>query len=104
MVYSEVSHTSAKISWIVSAISYTPEMYFVAFGLNPNHLVSNSSLVTGSTDLMVRNEIFSLVLSDLTPDTTYYIKVVAVNSYGSTKSSTISFQSVPLRKLTIVVV
>ena len=98
VVYSEVSHTSAKISWVISAVSYVPETYFVAFGFNPSSLVFNSSLVAGSTDLTARKEIFSLVLNDLTHGTTYYVSVVAMNSYGSVKSSTIYFETVPLRK------
>ena len=104
VVYSEVSHTSAKISWVISAVSYTPETYFVAFGFSPNNLVFNSSLVDGSTDLTARKKIFSLMLNYLEPSTAYYVSVVAVNSYGSAESSTISFETVPLRKLTYAIV
>lgn len=98
VVYNEVSHTSAKISWVVPAVSYTPETYFVAFGFDRNNLNLSSSLVVGSTDLTSRKEVFSVVLNNLTPGKTYYASVVAMNSHGPAESSIVSLETVPLRK------
>ena len=87
-----------RISWIVSTIAYTPEEYFAVYGLGTTSLTHESSIVNGNTNFATRNEVFSVVLNDLIPDTTYYAAVMSMNSYGSTQSYTISFETVPLRK------
>ena len=69
------------------------------YGLTELNLDQMSEVVDGGTDLVSTNQVFSVGLTGLLPDTTYYWIVVSSNSFATTESSIGSFLTVPLRKL-----
>ena len=97
--FDDITYTAAVLEWTIPYISYTPENYQVRYGLTEANLDQASQIVDGGTDLVSTNQVFSVGLTGLLPDTTYYWKVVASNSFTTTESSIGTFVTVPLRKL-----
>ena len=96
--YTNTTHSTATIEWRVQSITYTPETYYVEYGTSPS-ILDQQSLSTGSgDDLTVMNQIYSLDITGLSSNTTYYYRVVSANSFASTRSSVGSFVTVSLRK------
>ena len=96
--FDDIAYTSAVLEWTIPYISYTPEIYQVLYGLTESNLDQMSEIVDGGTDLVSTNQVFSVGLTGLLPDTTYYWIVVSSNSFATTESSIASFLTVPLRK------
>ena len=83
----------------MSRVAYTPETYYVKYGLSSLSLeLETISIETGS-DVTMTNQIYSVDISGLTFNTTYYYQVVASNNFGSSYSSVKSFITVSLSKL-----
>ena len=74
-------------------------MYYVAYGTSSTSLNERSSSIQSGGDLTLTNQIYSVIISGLLPNTTYYYQVVSSNSFTSTRSSLGSFVTVSLRKL-----
>ena len=99
--YTNTTHSTATIEWRVQSITYTPETYYVEYGTSPS-VLDQQSLSTGSgDDLTVMNQIYSLDITGLSSNTTYYYRVVSANSFASTRSSVGSFVTVSLRKINL---
>ena len=85
--------TTATITWVVSSVAYSPEMYIVTYGVTNTDLDSMSEDVEGTQDITVTDVIFVITIGDLHPFRQYYYKIVAQNSLGSTQSGVYSFQT-----------
>ena len=83
--------TTATISWVVPAIAYTRETYYVNYGTSADSLDGASIMVQGAADLQATGTSYSITLTELSPLTLYYYQVVARNSEETTSTSTSSF-------------
>ena len=87
-VDSEVESESVVIQRTVAYISYSPETYVVQYGTSRETLVHNSSRRASE----VGTTTYSVPLSGLKDNTTYYVQVLATNTaLRSSRSSVESF-------------
>lgn len=95
------THNSVTIRWIVSSLSYDPEIYVVRYGLAEDRLTLNSTIVMGDiTPLNYMNSFTgSVQLTNLSSLTTYYYRVVAINSAGTTLSDVGMFNTSGIGKI-----
>lgn len=96
--HTNTTHSTATIEWRISAISYTPESYYVEYGTNVASLNQQSSTATSGSDLTVTNQIYSVVITELLSNITYYYRLVSTNSFTSTRSYLNTFVTVSVRK------
>ena len=75
-----VTTESAIIQWTVSYISYSPETYVVKYGTSQDTLIQNSSTIYSGDDITITDMTYSVKLSNLKENTTYYVQVVATNT------------------------
>ena len=94
-----VRHDRTTIQWTVSRIAYTPENYTVHYGTSSGSLSSFSQQQQSGDNVTATNLQLSVQLTGLSPGTTYYYQVVAVNSVGSNASIEQNFTTALLRKL-----
>ena len=88
IVFREVESDSVVIQWTVDYISYSPETYVVQYGTSRETLVHNSSRRASE----VGTTTYSVSLSGLRDNTTYYVQVLATNTaLRSSRSSVESF-------------
>ena len=83
----------ATISWVVTSVSYTLEMYSVIYGVNTDALDMRSNFTYGSGNRTDINQAYSVTISGLEPFTRYYYAVVAHNSFTTTESSILTFKT-----------
>lgn len=79
------------INWLVPQVLYTPERYYIAYGLESTILDSVSDTVDGTMELTATNLHYSHTLYGLHPFTQYYYKLVAENSFPNGSSETTVF-------------
>ena len=84
-----LKHNRTTVKWHVPLYAYDPETYRIIYGMGPLDLSLTSNDVYNITYLKLVN---------LIPRTTYYFKVVAINSKGNTISSISSFTTSNPRK------
>ena len=89
---SDITSTSARISWTIPNIPSTVESYSVTYGLDPTALTSVSPPHNSGFN------VYSQVLAGLDPSETYYFRVVASNTVGSSGSDIDSFMTLGGRK------
>ena len=80
VISNNVTTDSAIIQWTVSYISYSPETYVVKYGTSQDTLIQNSSTIYSGDDVTITNMTYSVKLSNLKENTTYYVQVVATNT------------------------
>ena len=90
---STVDAVQATINWIVTATAYTPERYFIVYGLRNDTLDLRSNPVEGATNLTTTNMAYSVTITGLRPFTQYYYRINARNSFTTTESATEMFQT-----------
>ena len=90
----DVTDTTATISWTVASIAYTPETYTVLYGTTRDNLDRTSGQQrTSGSDISVTSLPLSLPVSGLDPDSAYYYTVNASNSYSFTLYDTNTFNT-----------
>ena len=78
----------------MSSIAYTPETYVVEYCTSQDSLDMTSDPTHSGEDITIANVTYSVTLSDLRENTTYYVHIVATNTAGrSTTSSVERFTS-----------
>lgn len=82
----------------MSHINFTPETYYVKYGISSSSLDLETTHIESGTDVTITNQIYSVDIRGLTFNTTYYYQVVASNSFGSSYSTVKSFVTVSLSK------
>ena len=93
-----VNHNSALIQWTVLSIAYSPETYYIRYGLSNNKLNYVSSSINGATDLAATSQTYSITLQHLIHNEVYYYSIVSNNNYTETTSAIDSFQTTKLCK------
>lgn len=92
----EVESDSVVIQWTVAYISYSPETYVVQYGTSRETLVHNSSRRASE----VGTTTYSVPLSGLRDNTTYYVQVLATNTaLRSTRSTVENFTTLSTMEL-----
>ena len=84
-----ISDSSALIQWTVSSIAYTPETYVVEYGTSQDSLDMTSDPTHSGEDITIANVTYSVTLSDLRENTTYYVHIVATNTAGRSTTSSV---------------
>ena len=79
-------NNSLTIQWEITSISYTPETYYVEYGTDSLQLDSQSPGQESGPDILIVDQVYSQDLVGLQPLTTYYYRVVAQSTGGSTVS------------------
>ena len=91
---------SAIILWTVVYISYSPETYIVQYGTCGESLNQNSSSVYSGDDITITRKTYSVVLSGLSANTTYYVQVLATNTAQRSNTSVIErLTTLPLMEM-----
>ena len=91
-----VTWNSAIIQWTVPHISNSPETYVVMYGTSPHTLIQNSSTTDSGEDITITDNTYSVKLSGLKENTTYYAQFVATNNPQKSCMSTIeNFTTLP---------
>ena len=86
--------TTATVQWTVPLIAYTPETYVVSYstgGLTRQVLMSDP--VESGADFDAVNQMFSVELTGLEPNTAYNYQVVSSNTNGSNTSESESLNT-----------
>ena len=91
-------HNRSTVQWLMSSISYDQEYYVVQYGLSESNLNMNSSQSYSGKNIFRVNLLLSVELSDLMAGTTYYYRVTASNSAGTTSSVTQYFTTISIHE------
>ena len=87
-----VTATTATISYLITAIAYTPERYRVEYvGLELQSHLNVTSFVYSSTDITVTNISHTVTLTDLEEANTYEFVIKAGNCLGNTTTEVMNF-------------
>ena len=90
----DVKSDSVIIQWTVSYISYSPETYVVQYGTSRDSLIHNSSSTDSEEEVMT----YSVELTGLRGNTTYYVQVLATNTAQRSNRTTVhTFTTLPLQ-------
>lgn len=73
-------------------------MYYIEYGTSPTSLDRRSVSTGSGDDLTLTNQLYSVDITGLSSNTTYYYRAVSANNFASTRSSIGSFVTVSLRK------
>ena len=85
ITFMDVKSDSVIIQWTVPYISYSPETYVVQYGTSRDSLIHNSSSTNSEEEVMT----YSVELSGLRDNTTYYVQVLATNTAQRSNRSTV---------------
>lgn len=94
-MHSALSSELAEIEWLISSVEYTPENYTVVYGRDQMLLNYTSDVVIGTRNITDTNQMYSVRLTGLEDNTTYYYQVIATNSIGSNSSNVRVFVTPP---------
>ena len=78
--------STALLEWQVPYVAYTPEQFFAKYGTSNGSLDQMSEIILGTADISAVDQHYSLQLTGLQHDTTYYYQLVVMNSFGTTTS------------------
>lgn len=99
--HTNTTHSTATIEWRVPVLTYTPESYYVEYGTSISSLIERSSVIQSGSNLSIVNKIYSVVISGLSSNTTYFYRVVSSNTLTSSRSLLNNFVTVSQRKLKV---
>lgn len=94
----EITATSANISWTIPEILYDEEIYYVQYGLQNTTLNQISSVISSGSDLDITNAMYTITLQDLHPYYTYYFVVTAMNSIAPKSTELLWFTTLEAGK------
>ena len=89
-----ITSSSAIIQWTVAYISYSPETYIVQYGTSEDSLIQNSNSIYSGNDITITNKIYSVELSGLRDNTTYYVHIHT--AHRSNSSIVVRLTTLPL--------
>ena len=97
VTFREVQSDGVTVQWRVSHIAYCPETYVVQYGTSRESLIHDSSRTHSEEGVMT----YSVKLSGLRDNTTYYVQVLATNTaLRSSRSSVESFTTLVIPQRT----
>ena len=85
----EVNTSSVLVTWTVTKVAFTPEVYSIRFWSPPSTGYTTSDKVNGTSDIGVEDMQYTILLTGLTANLHYVFQVEAKNTVGSTLSATI---------------
>ena len=95
-VTTTVAQTTATITFIIPAIAYTPEMYYMQYiGLELQNVLSSSTPVIGSDIITIMDATYSITLLGLEEANTYEFNVVSTNCIGNVTTEVMDFTTLP---------
>ena len=98
-VTTTVAQTTATITFIIPAIAYTPEIYYIQYiGLELQNVLSSSTSVMGLDDITLIDASYSVTLSGLEEANTYEFTVVSTNCIGNVTTEVMEFTTLPACK------
>ena len=95
VVHTTLSSDLAVIQWLIPFVMYTPENYTIVYWEDQSLLNYSSDVVIGTDDITLINQVYSVTLSGLESNTSYYYQVIARNNIG-TNSSDVRLLETPL--------
>ena len=101
ITFMDVKSDSVIIQWTVAYISYSPETYVVQYGTSRDSLIHNSRSTDSEEGEMMS---YSVELSGLKDNTTYYVQVLATNTAQRSNRSSVHSFTTQSRELGIYVV
>lgn len=88
----EITGNSAKINCNIVSNLYSPLQFTgVVYSTSPNPFAGNPGVTTASTNPSDTTGYYSVVISNLSPSTTYYVKAYASNLYGVSYGDQLTF-------------
>ena len=88
--------TTATVQWTVPLIAYTPETYVVSYSTGSlTRQVLMSDPVESGADFDAVNQMFSVELTGLKPNTAYNYQVISSNIIGTNTSEAKNFTTTP---------
>ena len=88
--------TTATVQWTVPLIAYTPETYVVSYSTGSlTRQVLMSDPVESGADFDAVNQMFSVELTGLNPNTAYNYQVISSNIIGTSTSETKNLTTTP---------
>lgn len=78
------------VYWLVPVVTYTPETYIVSIGTS-HEILRPTSSIDGNKDIKLKNQIYSVQLTNLHENTIYYYRILARNKYTSTSTKVQTF-------------
>ena len=88
--------TTATVQWTVPLIAYTPETYVVSYSAGSlTRQVLRSDPVESGADFDAVNQMFSVELTGLEPNTAYNYQVASSNTVGTNTSETNTLTTTP---------
>ena len=93
MVISSVTDTSATITWVIPAILYTPEDYYVEYGLDNTMPDQRSDSLTSGSNTSIVDQTYTITLQNLHPAYTYFFVVTAENTVSPTSTEVFMFST-----------
>ena len=88
--------TTTTVQWTVPLIAYTPETYVVSYSTGSlTRQVLMSDPVESGADFDAVNQIFSVELTGLKPNTAYNYQVISSNIIGTNTSETKNLTTTP---------
>eukprot|EP00731_Ephydatia_muelleri_P025200 Em0017g283a len=85
----EVNTSSVSVTWTVTKVAFTPEVYSIRFWSPPSTGYTTSDKVNGTSDIVAEDMQYTILLTGLTANLHYVFQVEAKNTVGSTLSATI---------------
>ena len=86
--------TTATVQWTVPTIAYTPETYIVSYSTGSlRHQVLMSDPVESGADFDAVNQMFSVELTGLEPNTAYNYQVISSNTENTITSASQSLNT-----------
>ena len=89
--------SKAVIIFTVPNVTYTPETYFVVYGLTSNTLNQTSNMIgtrrvnSIHSFITVQNEVYNITIVGLMVNRMYFYRVVASNGYGYVTTDVFNF-------------
>ena len=104
-VTATVAQTTAIITFIVPAIAYTPEIYYIQYiGLELQNVSSSNTPIMGLDDIIIINATYNITLSGLEEGNTYEFTVVSTNCIGNVTTEVMEFTTLPACKGSFVLI
>ena len=95
----DITATSANISWTIPEILYDEEMYYVQYGLQNTTLDQTSSIISSGPVMDITNAMYTVTLQNLHPYYTYYFVVTAMNSIAPKSTEVFWFTTLEAGKI-----
>ena len=77
------THIEARIEWTVPSIVFSAETYTLMYSITQDDLntIMGETMSSG-TDLSLTDQVYSVLLKDLSPGTKYYYQIKIENTFG----------------------